>query len=163
MSKDLINLTNKRISEMEKKLENERNKLDSLIKSTKSKGLEPLRFEIEKTSNGWNLIFPSGDETNNLPSLDVCLLIIKPHYQKCQFRNQAFILVDRNTNTKFRDYRVFTEWVEKADGEIVDQTPKIEKAQEKMEKKIKNSRIPRNGKVQSKVKKIDARIFDRTY
>jgi len=153
----------KRISDTEKKLEELKQSRDVLIKSTKSKGLNPLRFEIEKTSKGWNLIFPSGDETNNLPSLSVCLLIIKPHYQKCQFRNQSFELYDHNTNTLFQDYRVFTEWVEKADGEIIDQTQKIEDAQEKMGKKIKNSRIPRNNKIQSKVKKIDARIFDRTY
>jgi len=153
----------KRISDTEKKLEELKQSRDVLIKSTKSKGLNPLRFEIEKTSKGWNLIFPSGDETNNLPSLSVCLLIIKPHYQKCQFRNQSFELYDHNTNTLFQDYRVFTEWVEKADGEIIDQTQKIEDAQEKMGKKIKNSRIPRNNKIQSKVKKIDVRIFDRTY
>jgi len=163
MSDNLINLMNKRISDTEKKLEELKQSRDVLIKSTKSKGLNPLRFEIEKTSKGWNLIFPSGDETNNLPSLSVCLLIIKPHYQKCQFRNQSFELYDHNTNTLFQDYRVFTEWVEKADGEIIDQTQKIEDAQEKMGKKIKNSRIPRNNKIQSKVKKIDARIFDRTY
>ena len=163
MSDNLINLMDKRISNTEKKLEELKQSRDVLIKSTKSKGLNPLRFEIEKTSKGWNLIFPSGDETNNLPSLSVCLLIIKPHYQKCQFRNQSFELYDHNTNTLFQDYRVFTEWVEKADGEIIDQTQKIEDAQEKMGKKIKNSRIPRNNKIQSKVKKIDARIFDRTY
>jgi hypothetical protein len=163
MSDNLINLMDKRISDTEKKLEELKQSRDVLIKSTKSKGLNPLRFEIEKTSKGWNLIFPSGDETNNLPSLSVCLLIIKPHYQKCQFRNQSFELYDHNTNTLFQDYRVFTEWVEKADGEIIDQTQKIEDAQEKMGKKIKNSRIPRDNKIQSKVKKIDARIFDRTY
>ena len=163
MSDNLINLMDKRISNTEKKLEELKQSRDALIKSTKSKGLEPMRFEICKTPDGWNLTFPSGNETNNLPSLSVCLLIIKPHYQKCQFRNQSFELYDHNTNTLFQDYRVFTEWVEKADGEVVDQTPKIEEAQEKMEKKIKNSRIPRNNKVQSKVKKIDQRIFDRTY
>tara|TARA_R100000700_G_scaffold6218_1_gene9818 strand:+ start:17944 stop:18435 length:492 start_codon:yes stop_codon:yes gene_type:complete len=163
MSDNLINLMDKRISNTEKKLEELKQSRDALIKSTKSKGLKPMRFEICKTPDGWNLTFPSGNETNNLPSLDVCLLIIKPHYQKCQFRNQSFELYDHNTNTLFQDYRVFTEWVEKADGEVVDQTPKIEEAQEKMEKKIKNSRIPRNNKVQSKVKKIDQRIFDRTY
>tara|TARA_R100000664_G_scaffold3644_1_gene8003 strand:+ start:17938 stop:18429 length:492 start_codon:yes stop_codon:yes gene_type:complete len=163
MSDNLINLMDKRISNTEKKLEELKQSRDALIKSTKSKGLKPMRFEICKTPDGWNLTFPSGNETNNLPSLSVCLLIIKPHYQKCQFRNQSFELYDHNTNTLFQDYRVFTEWVEKADGEVVDQTPKIEEAQEKMEKKIKNSRIPRNNKVQSKVKKIDQRIFDRTY
>jgi len=163
MSDNLINLMNKRISDTEKKLEELKQSREALIKSTKSKGLKPMRFEICKTLDGWNLTFPSGDETKGLPSLSVCLLVIKPHYRQCQFRNQSFELYDHNTNTLFQDYRVFTEWVEKADGEVVDQTPKIEEAQEKMEKKIKNSRIPRNNKVQSKVKKIDQRIFDRNY
>ena len=163
MSDNLINLQNSRISKLEKELEKERHKLDDLIKSTKSKGLKPMHWEIEKTSNGWNLIYPSGIENNGLPSLKVCLLIIEPFYRKCQFRNQAFELYDRNTRTLFQDYRVFTEYVEMADGEVVDQKPKAEKTQENMVKKLKSSRMPRHGKVQKNVPKIDTRIFDRNY
>ena len=163
MSDNLINLQNSRISKLEKELEKERHKLDDLIKSTRSKGLKPMHWEIEKTSNGWNLIYPSGIENNGLPSLKVCLLIIEPFYRKCQFRNQAFELYDRNTRTLFQDYRVFTEYVEMADGEVVDQKPKAEKTQENMVKKLKSSRMPRNGKVQKSVPKIDTRIFDRNY
>ena len=163
MSDNLINLQNSRISKLEKELEKERHKLDDLIKSTKSKGLKPMHWEIEKTSNGWNLIYPSGIENNGLPSLKVCLLIIEPFYRKCQFRNQAFELYDRNTRTLFQDYRVFTEYVEMADGEVVDQKPKAEETQENMVKKLKSSRMPRNGKVQKNVPKIDTRIFDRNY
>tara|TARA_R100001480_G_scaffold38224_1_gene51046 strand:- start:362 stop:697 length:336 start_codon:yes stop_codon:yes gene_type:complete len=107
--------------------------------------------------------YPSGIENNGLPSLKVCLLIIEPFYRKCQFRNQAFELYDRNTRTLFQDYRVFTEYVEMADGEVVDQKPKAEKTQENMVKKLKSSRMPRNGKVQKNVPKIDTRIFDRNY
>ena len=166
MSDNLINLMDKRISNTEKKLEELKQSRDALIKSTKSKGLETMRFEICKTPDGWNLTFPSGNETNNLPSLSVCLLIIKPHYQKCQFRNQSFELYDHNTNSTFSDYRVFTEWAELSKKEK--KQKKKEKRDpksiaKKMRKKIKNSRIPRNNKVQSKVKKIDQRIFDRTY
>ena len=163
MSDNLINLQNSRISKLEKELEKERHKLDDLIKSTKSKGLKPMHWEIEKTSNGWNLIYPSGFENNGLPSLKVCFLIMEPFYRKCQFRNQAFELYDRNTRTLFQDYRVFTEYVEMADGEVVDQKPKAEKTQENMVKKLKSSRMPRNGKVQKSVPKIDTRIFDRNY
>ena len=169
MSDNLINLMDKRISNTEKKLEELKRGRDALIESTKSKGLEPMRFEIEKTIKGWDLTFPMEDGEKKptiireLESLKACIFMIRPSYQKCQFRNQSFELYDHNTNTLFQDYRVFTEWVEKADGQIVDQTPKIEKAQKKMEKKIKNSRMPRNNKVQSKVKKIDQRIFDRNY
>ncbi len=163
MSDNLINLQNSRISKLEKELEKERHKLDDLIKSTRSKGLKPMHWEIEKTSNGWNLIYPSGIENNGLPSLKVCLLIIEPFYRKCQFRNQAFELYDRNTRTLFQDYRVFTEYVEKADGEVVEQIKKTEEVRENMVKKLKSSRMPRNGKVQKSVPKIDTRIFDRNY
>ena len=163
MSDNLIDLQNSRISKLEKELEKERHKLDDLIKSTKSKGLKPMHWEIEKTSNGWNLIYPSGIENNGLPSLKVCLLIIEPFYRKCQFRNQAFELYDRNTRTLFQDYRVFTEYVEKADGEVVEQIKKTEEVRENMVKKLKSSRMPRNGKVQKNVPKIDTRIFDRNY
>ena len=163
MSDNLINLQNSRISKLEKELEKERHKLDDLIKSTKSKGLKPMHWEIEKTSNGWNLIYPSGFENNGLPSLKVCFLIMEPFYRKCQFRNQAFELYDRNTRTLFQDYRVFTEYVEKADGEVVEQIKKTEEVRENMVKKLKSSRMPRNGKVQKNVPKIDTRIFDRNY
>ena len=163
MPDNLISLQNKRISKLEKELEKERHKLDNLIKSTKSKGLKPIHFEIENTPDGWNLTFPSGVENNNLPSLKVCLLIIKPFYRKCQFRNQSFELYDRNTKTLFRDYRVYTEWAEKADGEIVNMGKKAEKDSKKLIKEVRRSRISNTDKVQKNVKKIDTRIFDRTY
>ena len=166
MSDNLINLMNKRISDTEKKLEELKQSREALIKSTKSKGLEPMRFEICKTLDGWNLTFPSGDETKGLPSLSVCLSVIKPHYRQCQFRNQSFELYDHNINSTFTDYRVFTEWVElskeeKKQKKEEERDPKS--VAKKMEKKIKNNRMPRNNKVQSKVKKIDQRIFDRNY
>ena len=163
MSNNLISLTKKRISTMEKELEKERHKLDNLIKSTKSKGLKPIHFEIENTPDGWNLTFPSGVENNNLPSLKVCLLIIEPFYRKCQFRNQAFELYDRNTKTLFQDYRVYTEWAEKADGEIVNMGKKAEKDSKKLIKEVKRNRLSNTDKVQKNVKKIDTRIFDRNY
>ena len=162
MSNNLISLTKKRISTMEKELEKERHKLDNLIKSTKSKGLKPIHFEIENTPDGWNLTFPSGVENNNLPSLKVCLLIIKPFYRKCQFRNQCFELYDRNTKTLFQDYRVYTEWAEKADGEIVNMGKKAEKDSKKLIKEVRRNRLSNTDKVQKNVKKIDTRIFDRT-
>ena len=152
MSDNLISLQNKRISKLEKELEKERHKLDRLVKSNKSDSLKPIHFEIENTPDGWNLTFPSGVENNNLPSLKVCLLIIKPFYRKCQFRNQSFELYDRNTKTLFRDYRVYTEWVEKA-----------KKDSKKFIKEVRRSRISNADKVQNNVKKIDTRIFDRTY
>lgn len=152
MPDNLISLQNKRISKLEKELEKERHKLDKLVKSNKSKGLKPIHFEIENTPDGWNLTFPSGVENRNLPSLKVCLLIIKPFYRKCQFRSQSFELYDRNTKTLFRDYRVYTEWVEMA-----------EKDSKKFIKEVRRNRISNTDKVQNNVKKIDMRIFDRTY
>ena len=154
MSDNLINLQNSRISKLETQLEEEKKKRDTLIESTKSEGLEPMHFEIEKTIKGWNL---------TLPLKKACLFLIEPFYTKAQFRNQAFELYDRNTRTLFQDYRVFTEYAEMADGEVVDQKPKAEETQENMVKKLKSSRMPRNGKVQKNVPKIDTRIFDRNY
>ena len=169
MSNNLISLQNKRISKLEARLEEEKGKLDKLIKSTKSEGLEPMHLEVEKTIKGWDLTLPlkKGEKKpiiiSELESLKACIFLIKPFYTKAQFRNQVFELYDRNTRTLFQDYRVFTEWVEKADGEVVEQKPKAEETQENMVKKLKSSRMPRNGKVQKNVPKIDTRIFDRNY
>ena len=63
----------------------------------------------------------------------------------------------------FRDYRVFTEYLGMVDGEIVELSDKAEKQMDEtiaLAKKVRNTKTKR---VQSKVKKIDARIFDRTY
>ena len=166
MPDNLISLQNKRISKLEKELEKERHKLDNLIKATKSKGLKPIHFEIENTPDGWNLTFPSGVENNNLPSLKVCLLIIKPFYRKCQFRNQSFELYDRNTKTLFRDYRIFTDYVElskKEKKKRKEDKRDPKSITKKMMKKIENNRLSRNDKVQKDVPKIDTRIFDRNY
>ena len=169
MSDNLINLQNSRISRLETQLEEEKKKRDTLIESTKGKGLEPMHLEIEKTIKGWNLTLPlkKGEKKpttiSELESLKACLFLMKPFYTKAQFRNQVFELYDRNTRTLFQDYRVFTEYAEMADGEVVDQKPKAEETQENMVKKLKSSRMPRNGKVQKSVPKIDTRIFDRNY
>jgi len=166
MSDNLINLQNSRISKLEKELEKERHKLDDLIKSTKSKGLKPMHWEIEKTSNGWNLIYPSGIENNGLPSLKVCFLIMEPFYRKCQFRNQAFELYDRNTTMKFQDYRVFTEYLELSKEEKKELKKKKrdpKSVRQNTEKKLKSGRMPRHGKVQKSVPKIDTRIYNRNY
>jgi len=166
MSDNLINLQNSRISKLEKELEKERHKLDDLIKSTRSKGLKTMRWEIEKTSNGWNLIYPSGFENNGLSSLKICFLIMEPFYRKCQFRNQAFELYDRNTTMKFQDYRNFTEYLKlsKKEKEKLKEDKRDPKSVRKnTEKKLKSGRMSRNDKVQKNVPKIDTRIFDRNY
>jgi|TARA_R110002020_G_scaffold429333_1_gene638886 hypothetical protein len=173
MSDDLIGILDNRISELENELKKAKSRKDNLIKATKSNGLAPMRYEIERTIRGWNLTLPlnKGFKTpiviEELESLKACVALFSFGYKKAQFRNQPFELYDHNTKTLFRDYRVYTEWVEKADGEIKDVSEEEKKASKKaskqLVKKVRKSRMSNIDKVQKKVKKIDTRIFDRTY
>jgi hypothetical protein len=157
MSDDLISLQSKRISELEAELEIAKKRRDNLIDSTKDK-LEPMRYEIERTIDGWNLTLPLGKGLKtpviieDLESLKACIVMFSVGYKRSQYRNQPFELYDINSRTLFRDYRVYTEWAEKA-----------EKDSEKLIKEIKRNRLSNADKVQNNVKKIDTRIFDRTY
>ena len=157
MSDDLISLQNKRISELEAELETARKRRDNLIDSTKDK-LEPMRYEIERTIDGWNLTLPLGKGLKtpviieDLESLKACIVLFSIGYRKSQYRNQPFELYDINSRTLFRDYRVYTEWAAKA-----------EKDSKKFIKEVRRNRISNTDKVQNNVKKIDTRIFDRTY
>ena len=54
MSDGLINLQNKRISKLEKQLEEERSKLQQLL-SYKDKDKSPIKMEIEKIVDKWNI------------------------------------------------------------------------------------------------------------
>ena len=157
MSDNLISLQNKRISELEAELEIAKKRRDNLIDSTKDK-LEPMRYEIERTIDGWNLTLPLGKDMKTpviiegLESLKACVAMFSVGYRKSQYRNQPFELYDHNSKTLFRDYRVYTEWAEKA-----------EKDSKKLIKEVKRNRLSNTDKVQKNVKKIDTRIFDRTY
>jgi len=162
MSDDLINLQNKRISKLEKQLEEERSKLQQLL-SYKDKDKSPIKMEIEKIVDKWNLTLPSGRVMKGLNSLKDCSVLIVEKYQYAQFKNKPFYLYDHNTKCEFRDYRVFTEYLEMEDGEIVDMTDKAEERRNQIIKDAKKLRASKTKRVHSKVKKIDARIFDRTY
>jgi len=168
MSDNLISLQDKRISELEAELEVAKKRRDNLIDSTKDK-LEPMRYEIERTIDGWNLTLPLGKGLKtpviieDLESLKACIVLFSIGYRKSQYRNQPFELYDINSRTLFRDYRVYTEWAEKADGEIVNMGKKAEKDSKKLIKEVKRNRLSNTDKVQKNVKKIDTRIFDRTY
>ena len=157
MSDNLISLQDKRISELEAELEVAKKRRDNLIDSTKDK-LEPMRYEIERTIDGWDLTLPLNacDKTptiiEGLESLKACIVMFSVGYKKSQYRNQPFELYDHNSKTTFLDYRVYTEWAEKA-----------EKDSKKLIKEVRRSRISNTDKVQNNVKKIDTRIFDRTY
>ena len=157
MSDNLISLQNKRISELEAELEVAKKRRDNLIDSTKDK-LEPMRYEIERTIDGWDLTLPLGKDMKTpviiegLESLKACIVLFSIGYRKSQYRNQPFELYDINSRTLFRDYRVYTEWAEKA-----------EKDSKKFIKEVRRNRISNADKVQNNVKKIDTRIFDRTY
>ena len=162
MSDDLINLQNKRISKLAKQLEEERSKLQQLL-SYKDKDKSPIKMEIEKVVDKWNLTLPSGRVMKGLNSLKDCSVLIVEKYQYAQFKNKPFYLYDHNTKCEFRDYRVFTEYLEMEDGEIVDMTDKAEERRNQIIKDAKKLRASKTKRVHSKVKKIDARIFDRTY
>jgi len=157
MSDNLISLQDKRISELEAELEVAKKRRDNLIDSTKDK-LEPMRYEIERTIDGWNLTLPLGKGLKtpviieDLESLKACIVLFSIGYRKSQYRNQPFELYDINSRTLFRDYRVYTEWAAKA-----------EKDSKKFIKEVRRNRISNADKVQNNVKKIDTRIFDRTY
>ena len=157
MSDNLISLQNKRISELEAELEVAKKRRDNLIDSTKDK-LEPMRYEIERTIDGWDLTLPLGKDMKTpviiegLESLKACIVMFSFGYKRSQYRNQPFELYDHNSKTLFRDYRVYTEWVERA-----------EKDSKNLIKEVRRNRISNADKVQNNVKKIDTRIFDRTY
>ena len=169
MSDALIRLQEKRISELEKELRDAKSRKDNLIKATKSNGLAPMRYEIERTIRGWNLTFPLKDGATtpaiieDLESLKACISLFSIGYKKAQFRNQPFELHDRNSNTTFRDYRVYTEWVELEGGEILDGKKMAENDSKKVIKEVKRNRISNGKKVLSKVKKVDMRIYDRNF
>jgi len=169
MSDALIRLQDKRISELESELQEVKSRKDNLIKATKSDDLAPMRFEIERTIDGWDLTYPLNPDEKQptilkgLESLKACICIIKIAYKTAQFRNQPFELYDHNSKTLFRDYRVFTEYLELSEKEkkIVKKKKRDPKSiRENTVKKLKSSRISKNGKVQSKVKKVDMRIYE---
>ena len=157
MSDSLISLQDKRISELEAELEVAKKRRDNLIDSTKDK-LEPMRYEIERTIDGWDLTLPLGKDMKTpviiegLESLKACIVMFSFGYKRSQYRNQPFELYDHNSKTLFRDYRVYIEGAKKA-----------EKDSKKFIKEVRRNRISNADKVQNNVKKIDTRIFDRTY
>tara|TARA_R100001082_G_C4327714_1_gene144142 strand:- start:301 stop:801 length:501 start_codon:yes stop_codon:yes gene_type:complete len=166
MSDDLINLQKKRISKLEEQLKEETSKLQQL-ESYKDNDKSPIKMEIEKVVDKWNLTLPSGNIMKGLNSLKDCSILIIEKYQKAQLQNRPFYLYDHNIRCEFRDYRIFTEYLVMEDGEIIDMTDKSEKEAEKrrnqMIEQSRKSRARKTKRVQTNVKKIDARIFDRNY
>jgi len=166
MSDELISLQNNRISKLEKQLEEERSKLQQFL-SYKDKDKSPIKMEIEKIVDKWNLTLPSGRVMKGLNSLKDCSVLIVEKYQMAQRKGRPFILKDHNTKSEFLDYRVLTQYLVMEDGEIVDMTDKSEKEAEKRRnqtiKDMKKLRDSKTKRVQRNVKKIDTKIFDRTY
>jgi len=169
MSDELISLQNNRISKLEKQLEEERSKLQQFL-SYKDKDKSPIKMEIEKIVDKWNLTLPSGRVMKGLDSFKDCSVLIVEKYQIAQRKDRPFILKDHNTKSEFRDYRVLTQYLVKVEnGEIVDMTKKA--AEESGKRRIRQGIIEHTKKqrafntkrVQRNVKKIDTKIFDRTY
>ena len=157
MSDNLIEIQDKRISELEMELELVRKRRDNLIDSNNAK-VETMHYEIEKTPKGWDLTLPLGKGMKTPPmikglnSLEACVVLFSVGYKRSQYRNQHFELYDKNNRALFKDYRVYTEYIKKA-----------EKDAKRLVKEVRRNRASNTNKVQSKVKKIDMRIFDRTY
>ena len=166
---DELSRIDKKISDLEVQLEETKKFRTKLIQSKKD-ALEPIRYEIEKTIDGWNLTLTSGIVMEGLDSLNVCETLMKEAHKKAQWRNQSFELYDRNSGATYKDNRIFTEflYVEKKSSNSSDTTEFVQvdpseesiKHFDKRTRRIRNSKLPTKN---TKVKKIDTRIFDRNY
>ena len=158
---DELNRLDKHISSLQVRLDNAKKTRIDLIESEKN-GLQPMRFEIEKTIDGWILTFPDGDVIDELDSLTVCEKMMKPFWDQARNRQQTFQLKDKNSNASYSDYQSITKFldmVEKDEGWEFDEE-KIEEKRilfNKRTRKVRNSNISSR---QKRGKKIDTRIFE---
>ena len=169
---DELNRLDKHISSLQVRLDNAKKTRIDLIESEKN-GLQPMRFEIEKTIDGWILTFPDGDVIDELDSLTVCEKMMKPFWDQARNRQQAFQLKDNNSNASYSDYRDITKFLdeEKLREEQVKSKRKNLTEEEFLEETIegkralfnKRTRKVRNSNTSSRQKrgkKIDTRIFE---
>ena len=151
---DELNRLDKHISSLQVRLDNAKKTRIDLIESEKN-GLQPMRFEIEKTIDGWILTFPDGDVIDELDSLTACEKMMKPFWDQARNRQQAFQLKDNNSNALYSDYRNIAKFLDKE--KIKEATEKERDLFNKRTRKVRNSNISSR---QTKGKKIDTRIFE---
>ena len=125
------------------------NPIDSYI-SANAPRREQCIIKIERTLNTWLFTFPDGDDIE-LPTLKACEKIIWAFHKKAQFRDIDFILIDVNTGTIYTDHRKFTEYIT-----ACQERQRLTEANRKTRAIMKAVRI-------NKTRKIDTRIFERTY
>ena len=125
------------------------NPIDSYISANAPKK-EQCIIKVERTIHTWLITFPDGDDIE-LPTLKACEKIIWAFHKKAQFRDIDFILIDVNTGTIYTDHRKFTEYIT-----ACQERQRLTEANRKTRAIMKAVRI-------TKTRKIDTRIFNRTY
>ena len=125
------------------------NPIDSYISANAPKR-EQCIIKVERTIHTWLITFPDGDDIE-LPTLKACEKIIWAFHKKAQFRDVDFILIDVNTGTTYTDHRKFTEYIT-----ACQERQRLTEANRKTRAIMKAVRI-------NKTRKIDTRIFERTY
>ena len=81
----------KPIEAVEEQLKEETSKLQQL-ESYKDNDKSPIKMEIEKVVDKWNLTLPSCNIMKGLNSLKDCSILIIEKYQKAQLQNRPFYL-----------------------------------------------------------------------
>ena len=121
---------------------------DYLSQNIKSK--EKIVVSLERTPSAWEFTFPDG-AIIELPNLKSCEKLIWHYHRIAQFRDIDYTLIDKNTGTKYSDYRKFTDY--------------IEACQERQRLTKENRRVRATLKLvrRKKPPKIDTRIYDRNY
>ena len=121
---------------------------DYLSRNIKSK--EKIVVSLERTPSAWEFTFPDG-AIIELPNLKSCEKLIWHYHRIAQFRDIDYTLIDKNTGTKYSDYRKFTDY--------------IEACQERQQLTKENRLVRATLKLvrRKKPPKIDTRIYDRNY
>ena len=121
---------------------------DYLSRNIKSK--EKIVVSLERTPSAWEFTFPDG-AIIEMPNLKSCEKLIWHYHRIAQFRDIDYTLIDKNTGTKYSDYRKFTDY--------------IEACQERQRLTKENRRVRATLKLvrRKKPPKIDTRIYDRNY
>ena len=121
---------------------------DYLSRNIKSK--EKIVVSLERTPSAWEFTFPDG-AIIELPNLKSCEKLIWHYHRIAQFRDIDYTLIDKNTGTKYSDYRKFTDY--------------LEACQERQRLTKENRRVRATLKLvrRKKPPKIDTRIYDRNY
>jgi len=121
---------------------------DYLSRNIKSK--EKIVVSLERTPSAWEFTFPDG-AIIELPNLKSCEKLIWHYHRIAQFRDIDYTLIDKNTDTKYSDYRKFTDYIE-----ACQERQRLTKENRRVRAKLSLVR-------RKKPRKIDTRIFDRNY